>query len=88
MQIRYFTPKLLVIEGPPDVKIDMEDTVLSVENKGDCWMGVRLRKFGQYGQEYTIALRIPPRAFQQTVFTIMRREGMALGEIGDIDIKL
>jgi hypothetical protein len=60
--------------------------VVSVENKGDCMMGVRLRKSGKYGPQYTITLRIPEYAFQKTLLAIMRKEGMTLQEIGEIDV--
>jgi hypothetical protein len=86
MLISQFTPELLVSDSPPGVKIDLHDVVVSVENKGDCMMGVRLRKSGKYGPQYTITLRIPEYAFQKTLLAIMRKEGMTLQEIGEIDV--
>ena len=86
MLISQFTPELLVSDSPSGVKIDLHDVVVSVENKGDCMMGVRLRKSGKYGPQYTITLRIPEYAFQKTLLAIMRKEGMTLQEIGEIDV--
>jgi hypothetical protein len=86
MLISQFTPEIPVTDGPPGTKIDLQDVVVSVENKGNCLLGVRLRKSGKYGAQYTVTLRIPEYAFQKTLFAIMRREGITLGEIGEIDV--
>jgi len=88
MLICDFTPELPVTDAPPDTKVDMTDVVVSLENKDNGMLGVRLRKGGKYGQEYTVTLRIPEDAFQKTLLTIIRKEGMTLREIGEIDIEL
>jgi len=86
MLIRDFNPDLPVIDAPAGTKVDLKDVVVSVQNKGDNMLGIRLRKGGKYGREYTVTLRLPADVLQKTLFTILRKEGMTLGEIGEIDI--
>lgn len=86
MLIRQFTPELPVTDCPRGTTADLEDVVVSVQNQGHCWMGVRLRKPGKYGPEYTVTLRIPDYAFQKTLLGIIKKKGMTLGDIGEIDV--
>jgi hypothetical protein len=86
MLIRHFTPELHVTDCPTGTHADLEDVVVSVQNQGECRMAVRLRKSGKYAPEYTITLRIPEYAFQKTLLAIIRKNGMTLGEIGELDV--
>jgi hypothetical protein len=64
----------------------LRDVVVSVQNQGDGMLVVRLRKPGKYGPEYNVALRIPESVFQKTLFSIIRKAGITLGEVGEITI--
>ena len=70
--------------GP--VKPDLGDVVISVQNNGGGMLVVTLRKPGKYGQEYNVALPVPESVFQKTLFSIVRKAGITLGEVGEITI--
>jgi hypothetical protein len=72
MLIRDLPPDLAVIDEPASTKIDSEDVVVSVHNIDGCMIGVRLRKRGIHGSEYTVTLRIPEDALQQTILAVIR----------------
>ena len=76
-----------VTDPPNTVKPDPRDVVASVENKGNGKLTVRLRKPGNYGQEYRVTLTLPENALQKTLLTIVRKIGMTLGEVGEIHIQ-
>lgn len=69
------------------VKPDPQDVVASVQNKGNGKLVVRLRKPGGFGQEYLVTLTVPENVIQRTIFSIVRKRGMTLGEIGEIPIQ-
>jgi hypothetical protein len=69
------------------VKPEPRDVVAGVENKGNGKLVVRLRKPGKYGQEYLVTLTVPENVLQKTLFSIVRKRGMTLGEIGEIPIQ-
>jgi hypothetical protein len=71
---------------PNAVKPDPRDVVASVENKSNGKLVVRLRKFGNRGQEYCVTLTVPENVLQKTLLTIIRKRGMTLGEVGEIPI--
>ena len=74
-------------EPPNTVKPDPRDAVASVENKGNSKRPVRLRKLGPHGQECVVTLTVPENVSQRTLFLIVRKTGMTLGEVGEIPIQ-
>jgi len=69
------------------VRPDLGDVVVSGENKGNGKFVVRLRKPSKYGQEYLVTLTVPENVLQSTLFSIFRKTGMTLGEVGEIPIR-
>ena len=66
--------------GSPSVTPDLRDVVVSVENKGNGKLIVRLRKNEKYGQQYAITLNLLEDTFQGTLFSIIRNKGTTLRE--------